>query len=131
MKGVGKTDLSCFSYPFRVRGYYLHPSVWGAVGCTRVEAPPATPHEKLFSETNKHHLRLNPKHERTQDPSCSPVFSGSGKTVRIKASTSFSIQEENALPTAPAINRSSLQRSCTRMNTAKNQTRRWGASHKM
>ena len=89
---------------------------------------PGTTHKKLFPETNKHHLHFNPKHERTQAPSCSPVFSGSGKTVRMKASTSFSIQEENALPTAPAINRISLQRSCTRMNTTKNQTRRWGST---
>ena len=89
---------------------------------------PGTTHKKLFSETNKHHLRFVPRRERTQDPSCSPVFSGSGKTVRKNVSTSFSIQEENALATAPAINRISLQISCTRMNTAKNQTRRWGST---
>ena len=113
-------------HPPTYSGWGAHTMYYGYGG-----GKPGTTHKKLFSETNKHHLRFVPRRERTQDPSCVPTFSGSGKIARIKASTSFSSQDENALPTAPAINRSSLQRICTRMNTAKNQTRRWGASHKM
>ena len=47
MKGAGKADLSCFSCPFRVleEDITYTPIVFlgGAVGCTRVGAPPATP----------------------------------------------------------------------------------------